>query len=594
MGASVEAIEEELARSGVAATAVGATIRLAGTLDASHAETIAAPSAATTRSWPRLSVDLRGSVDGREERPPAAPGAHDLEVREVLGEGGMGRVFVAHQRSIGREVAVKTARDGADPAAASAILEEGRVTGQLEHPGIVPVHALGVDESGRPVMVMKRVEGVSWRALAEDASHPGWEGWEGDERERLPGHLQILVSLCNALSFAHSRGVVHRDVKLDNVLIGRFGDVYLADWGVAGRVGESEARLCGTPGYMAPEMVRGGRIDERTDVYLLGATLHELLTGTMRHARPTALGALTASCLSEAFEYAPTVPTELAALANAACSLDPEDRPAGAKAFRDALTRHLGHREAARLAADAMERFAQLEALLASESADEEQRRAIDRLTAEVRYGLDRALERWPDNAPARATREALEAILEARSARAAALERDARERDPRTAARLRAGLLAFLALLGVLMGVVAVTTEGALSPLELILFPGFLGGVMIGGLAVFHRRLLRTRFNREVTALVFLVIALMLAGRTAGLFVPIEAHEHFVRDSFMMAGGFGVGAIAYLRWAGWVAAVFFLCGMACLVAPEHALQIFGVSSAAGVVLATAFSWRER
>ncbi|MEZ4339358.1 MAG: serine/threonine-protein kinase [Sandaracinaceae bacterium] len=318
-------VEARLAEVGLAETAAAPR----GTIRATAAETVDATTTETSRTalpaLPRLSIDLRGWTDG------AAPGAPiegaDLEVQGLLGEGGMGRVLLARQHSLRRDVALKTPRDPDDPGVCASLLAEGATTGMLEHPAIVPVHALGLDTNGQPAMVMKRIEGVAWSALAADPEHAGWEGWSGDPEDRLPGHLQILVQVCNAVHYAHSRGVVHRDIKLDNVLIGRFGDVYLADWGVAGTLGAPGERLCGTPGYMAPEMVMGGVIDARTDVYLLGATLHEILTGRMRHEGPLVASALLAAARSEPYAYPASLPRGLTQLVNRACHLDRAERP---------------------------------------------------------------------------------------------------------------------------------------------------------------------------------------------------------------------------------------------------------------------------
>ncbi|MBL8909961.1 MAG: serine/threonine protein kinase, partial [Archangium sp.] len=300
-----------------------------------------ADSLSTTRALPSISVDLRELSTG-----VSATTSADLEVRGVIGEGGMGRVLLARQHSLIRDVAVKTSKATAGESARAAILLEGEITGSLEHPSIVPVHALGLDQSGQPAMVMKRIEGVAWDALMHDPRHADWEGWEGTPDDRLPGHLQILMQVCNALHFAHSRSVVHRDVKPQNVLIGRFGDVYLADWGVATQVGTKAQALCGTPAYLAPEMVNGTTVDARTDVYLLGSTLHLILTGQPRHPGSSVTESLMHARSSPAFTYGPTVPVELAALANRACHVEPSQRPESARAFKDALTRYVKHRDA--------------------------------------------------------------------------------------------------------------------------------------------------------------------------------------------------------------------------------------------------------
>src|SRR5204863_2462534 len=135
-----------------------------------------------------------------------------------LGEGGMGTVDRALQRSLGREVAIKRVRDRrAGDGAVRALLAEARVAGSLEHPNVVPIHALGRDAGGDPALVMKRVEGVSWSALIHDPAHPRWSDLP---RDRLRWHLETLMQVCNAIELAHSRGIIHRDLKPNNVMIG--------------------------------------------------------------------------------------------------------------------------------------------------------------------------------------------------------------------------------------------------------------------------------------------------------------------------------------------------------------------------------------
>src|SRR5262249_48593580 len=137
-----------------------------------------------------------------------------------LSEGGMGRIVLAQQASLAREVVIKTLRNAAEPGDASALVREGKVTGKLEHPGIVPVHALGVDQDRSPVLVMKRVEGVTWRTLLSDPTHAAWSTLAQDVDDRLEANLDILIAVCRALELAHSRGVIHRDIKPENVMVG--------------------------------------------------------------------------------------------------------------------------------------------------------------------------------------------------------------------------------------------------------------------------------------------------------------------------------------------------------------------------------------
>ncbi|MCB9615155.1 MAG: protein kinase [Sandaracinus sp.] len=134
------------------------------------------------------------------------------------------------------------------------------------------------------------------------------------------------MQVCNAVAFAHSRGVIHRDIKLDNVRIGDFGAVYLLDWGVARRLDEeSSGRIVGTPVHMAPEMTRG-IADARSDVFLLGAALHEAITGRPRHEGETLVEVLQRAREATAHVHDARVPRELAAIVERACAKDPDAR----------------------------------------------------------------------------------------------------------------------------------------------------------------------------------------------------------------------------------------------------------------------------
>ena len=121
---------------------------------------------------------------------------------------------------------MKTVRT-ADASAARALIREARVMGSLEHPNLVPVHAVGIDSAGEPILVMKRIEGVSWRQLLAEAAHPAWTPLLAGHGDLLRAHVEILTQLCRALAFAHEHGVVHRDLKPENVMVGRHGEVYL-------------------------------------------------------------------------------------------------------------------------------------------------------------------------------------------------------------------------------------------------------------------------------------------------------------------------------------------------------------------------------
>ncbi|MBA2662726.1 MAG: serine/threonine protein kinase [Bradymonadaceae bacterium] len=339
------------------------------------------------------------------EGAQASAVAPDLRAIRTLGTGGMGLVRLANQLSLDREVAVKTTRDASNEAAAAALLQEAYVTGYLEHPNIVPIYTVGRTADGAPLIVMKRVEGTSWL--------------EKLGRLTLVEHVEILIDVCNAVRFAHSRGVIHRDIKLENVMIGNFDEVYLLDWGIALSLDESKPLLphrskaqgvFGTPQYMAPEMAIQAiaELDERTDVYLLGATLHHILTGAPRHGGPTILAILFAAHCSAPYDYLDAVPAELAAIAQKACQRDKAQRYQSVDAFRAALDEYLRHRDSIALSSSAEIKRVEFEALLEQPVPD---LLAIHDTYGECRFGFYQALRMWPQN---RLATDGLQRSLEA------------------------------------------------------------------------------------------------------------------------------------------------------------------------------------
>jgi serine/threonine protein kinase len=192
------------------------------------------------------------------------------ELKGRLGRGGMGAVYVAYDRTLEREVAVKVLdRSQPDDRAIAQLQNEAKILARLEHPGIVPVHDAGALSDGRVFYVMKRVRGAPLNeALAADAS--------------TGQRLDVFLRICDAVAFAHAQGVVHRDLKPDNVMLGAFGEVLVMDWGIAASLADGgvSAVVAGTPGFMPPEQAAGAAgADARADVFALGALLEVMLPG---------------------------------------------------------------------------------------------------------------------------------------------------------------------------------------------------------------------------------------------------------------------------------------------------------------------------
>ncbi len=203
-----------------------------------------------------------------------------------LGAGGMGEVLLATDRQIDREVAIKRMLLEPNPSAVARFLREAKVQGRLDHPAIVPVHELANDSEGRPFFVMKRLVGTTLGdVLARHLSDPRYT------RQRL---LRAFADVCLAIELAHSRSVIHRDLKPANIMLGDYGEVYVLDWGIARVLGETDpaelastgetqltqvGAIIGTPGYIAPELVRGEALETGADVFALGCILFEILVG---------------------------------------------------------------------------------------------------------------------------------------------------------------------------------------------------------------------------------------------------------------------------------------------------------------------------
>lgn len=303
-------------------------------------------------------LELNSDSRSQESMPlsPELQGRYDF--LEEIARGGMGAVFRISDPVLQRELAMKVVLGNLDgdapPQRLRRFLREARITAQLSHPGVVAVHELNSDEDGRFYFTMDKVEGKEFRDVMRYA-RDGTQGWD---RDRL---LEVLLRVCDTLEYAHSRGVVHRDVKPSNIMVGQFGEVYMMDWGLARILADKEdepihdilsdtlpssipgstvitrdGAIVGTPSYMSPEQANpeGDEIGAWTDVYAIGAILYEILSGRPPYRTGDTplpghkvLQLLKKGPPRDIKEMSSNVPNDLAEICRAAMSRDVTQRP---------------------------------------------------------------------------------------------------------------------------------------------------------------------------------------------------------------------------------------------------------------------------
>lgn len=367
------------------------------------------------------------SIQTASQRSSAKAGGQgfaDYEIREAVGEGGMGVVFKADQRSLQRQVAVKMLHPDyeTDKELVRLFLREAVITGKLEHPNIVPVYDLGQSHKDQPYMGMKLVRGESFKDWLNKHKQ--------DFSRRLRGSVDILVEVCDAVAYAHSHGILHRDIKPANVMLGEFGEVLLMDWGLAYETGEpnvasgdgSQQGLssspAGTPAYMSPEQAGGedAKLGPWSDVYLLGAVLYEVLCGSSPHQGSSLMAVLVAAQKGQVTppdQRLPSrsMPQDLVELCMDALKPEPSERLQSAQDFKDRLLTHRQHREAQTLlnkAAVIVRAIREHERASESNGGDGQLKRS--RLD-EAEWLAKQAQEMWPDSAFARQLRQEIRVL---------------------------------------------------------------------------------------------------------------------------------------------------------------------------------------
>lgn len=542
------------------------------------------------------SPDLRRALAELVARPARKPlfepemtvRSEGLSLRRVLGRGGMATVLLATQHGLEREVAVKMSRRHGDQGARDQLLREARLTGALEHPAIVPVHFLTTSDEGELQVVLKRVEGEPWSTLLGDRQAV----LRRFGAELLEWNLRVLATVCGATAFAHERGVLHRDIKPANVMIGRFGEVLLMDWGIGGLLDEDPTgRLphvvsgdgAGTPSYQAPETLPGARmpLSPRTDVYLLGAVLYELLFG---RAPFTGMPSRSVDALPS-FDGETESP-ELVEVARRALSPDPAARQASATEFLRAIEACQRTQHASRL----VRRSQQL--LVHARRQREERTDAAARTANEASFALSTALEFSAENPAALSVARELTTFqvecaledghpavaalaldaspqplpeLRARVERASseqrALQRYARAHDPSVGRDHRLRLLS--AILVTTLGFYALrfafpvlsSSRWSLAIASLL----FLAA--IGGLAVAFRAALRgSALSRQMVALAVVITVGQVLIRFAGASLELPRWQVIAFELPLIAIGFGTAALIH-HWSMGVAAFVLVVG---------------------------------
>lgn len=316
-------------------------------------------------------VETRSGVTTAEKLPEFELGQRFLVLGE-LARGGMGVVYRGFDRELKREVAIKVARGKKRASTSARFYREAQISGQLQHPGIIPVYELGQLKDERYFIAMKLVDGQTLLKLIRL------------DKTNIKKHVEVFGSVCQTMAYAHSENYIHRDLKPENIIVGTFGEVLVMDWGLAKKLppdtddqvqdhsmaenklddfddwrgeefdsiptgGTIEGQVIGTPAYMPPEQAKGIDSDKRADVFAMGGILHQILTGNPPFSAPTSSMALAKSLESDlkkahADLELSEVDEELITLVKKCLAVEPEDRPEDAEAVYSQFNSYIANR----------------------------------------------------------------------------------------------------------------------------------------------------------------------------------------------------------------------------------------------------------
>lgn len=552
-----------------------------------------------------------GSAPKEEEEPSLPKVGHLAKLGEELGRGGSGAVLSGNQIGLERRIAVKQPLTGSHEAElTAALLREARIIGYLEHPNIPPVHYVGTSEKQGLLVGLKQIEGEDLTArLKEQAG-----------LQNLEEYLDILIQISNAVGFAHKRGILHLDLKPDNVMTGQHGEVYVLDWGLAVAFRPEvpdhlprpieDGQVYGTPAFVAPETVTGEPSSPATDVYQLGGILHDILT-----ERPPNAGESTFEVLRSCYEPQPRsfpveVPVALAEICQKALALVPEDRYVDASAFREALITYRRDRHELEAIATAQE---QVDALRDVLKTDVDDASLVYQSYGRTRQAIDEAASVHAD---AEVTRVLLQGVLEAvidwellreNSGSAAFLMNDLPEdnaelqarvaeqqerkksqmaelrtlrdhNDPEIGNRIRLTMVFMLGVIIAAVQLVPYLLDIETTPLR----------VLIGNLVyfvflslttyVFRRTLFKTRVNRGLALLIWFLSLNGLFLRIGLILGVVELSAMVVLDLAVVMMACVYGAAQLDRRLAYAFPCYALACLAGVLLPEHAMGVYGLA----------------